>query len=173
MLLVKRRAIQHLIAVGLVEVHTEFRLALEREAGIALGLCIRPLVAGEVLAHRRQTLDVAGASSDNVHWVRWVVESCRVSLVEEHGVKALGVVDVAEERKVDAVFVEHGIEGDLAGGAHIVKASGRIPRTMAGGDEPWSDAAVHAGEVCFEEVDLLLLGTKRTNVQIIAAVVVG
>ncbi len=57
-------------------------------------------------------------------------------MVVEKRVKALGVMHVAEEGEVGAVFVDDGFEGVLAGETLVVIAAGGVPGSVAGDDEP-------------------------------------
>ena len=68
---------------------------------------------------------------------------------------------VPKHGEVDAVFVENVFKGCLAGDAGADFVADGVPWSVARDDDPGGDCAVNGGEVCFEELDLLIGGAER------------
>lgn len=74
---------------------------------------------------------------------------------------------MTKDAQVDAVFVEERFESGLADVADT--AADGVPWAVAGYDDPGCDAAVDAGEIGFEEVELLTRRTERSTAEMSTA----
>jgi hypothetical protein len=155
MLLKQNTRIQHLPSITPQKVNLQIILIHKLQRRITKLISIRKNISRIIGAYSTQTFDIACSSCNNVSRSFGIVETCWIGGVVVDGVEALGVVDVAEDAEVDAVFVEEGFEGCFAGLADRSGVAGRIPGAVAGDDHPRGDGAVDGSQVGIEELELL------------------
>lgn len=154
MLLVQHAAVENSTRARTHKVDSEMVCIDELDRSVAEVVRVRESVGSRVVADIRQPFDIASTARNNIHWCLRVLHSSRVGCAIVDGQEALGIVHMAENREIDAIFVEQGLKGLLTGIAS--SSAGSIPRAVTSYNEPWGDTAVDARKIGVEEVDLLI-----------------
>lgn len=157
------RAVQQLSGRRAVKVNLEVLRVLEPEGCVAKVVGIGKGRVVGLVANLTEALNVASASRDNVGGRFGVVEAGRILSAVVNREEALGVMDVAKDAEIDAVFVEQGLKSSLA--LRAGTGAGGIPRTVAGDNDPGSDGTVDRGKIGLEELKLLLGATEGAAVE--------
>lgn len=115
MLLVKHTRIQNLTSIRPQKVDLQILRIPKLQRRITKLIPIRKHIGRKISTHITQSLDVASTSRDDICRCFGILESSSIGDIVVCRIEALGIVHVAEYTEIDAVFVEEGFEGFLAG----------------------------------------------------------